>query len=124
MRGRSAMSARPRSKRALAFGITLLWALAPAFAEEETSAPTLVDSLQQQVQRITDKCHGAVVRIEATDQHGQLAGTGFFIDPTGTLFTSYTIGGDTRDIMVLVDQAKYSAHRLCADERSGLAILK
>lgn len=118
------MNARPRSKRALAFGITLLWAVAPAFAQEEASAPSIIDTLQQQVQRITDKCHGAVVRIEATDEHGQLAGTGFFVDPTGILYTSYTIGGETRDIMVLVDEAKYTAHRLCADERSGLAILK
>jgi len=63
---------------------------------------------------------GAVVRIEAVDKHGQLAGT-VFRDPTGTLYTSYTVGGDTRDIVVLVDDLN-TRRRLVADEGCGFAI--
>lgn len=118
------MNGRPRSKRALAFGTTLLWALAPAFAQDQNPGASLLEALQEQVQRVGKRCHGAIVRIEARDKHGQLAGTGFFVDPTGTLYTSYTIGGDTHDIVVMIDDARHPARRLCADERSGVALLK
>jgi serine protease Do len=82
------------------------------------------ESLQQEVRKVYEKCGAAVARIQASDRHGQLAGTGFFVDPNGTLFTSYTIGGDTHDIVVVVGELKYPARRLVADERSGIAILK
>ncbi len=83
-----------------------------------------LDSIQQQVLSIFEKCRGAVARIEATDVDGKLFGTGFFIDPSGTLYTSYSIGGETRDIVVTLGEAKYPATRLIGDMRSGVAILK
>ena len=57
-------------------------------------------------------------------RHGwRLAGSGFFVDPNGLLFTSYSVGGETRDIVVVQGDLKYSARRLVSDERSGMAIL-
>ena len=82
------------------------------------------DNLQQSVQAVFEKCRKAVVRIEAVDQHGQLSGTGFFIDPNGTLYTSYTVGGESQDICVTMGNTRYKARRLVSDLRSGVAILK
>jgi serine protease Do len=91
-----------------------------------TDEPTdrVFDSLQQSVQAVFEKCRSSVVRIDAIDRHGQLSGTGFFIDPNGTLYTSYTVGGESRDIYVTVGNERYPARRLVSDLRSGIAILK
>ncbi|MEP6668218.1 MAG: S1C family serine protease [Chthoniobacter sp.] len=104
-------------------GCSGAWAADGAPAGVPTSAPVF-DALQREVQSIFGKCRSAVVRIEASDQRGYLSGTGFFIDPNGTLYTSYTVGGDTQDIQVAFGGAHYPAHRLVSDIRSGIAILK
>ncbi len=89
-----------------------------------THADPATDLVTEQVRSIFQRAQGAVVRIEAVDDHGRLAGSGFFIDPNGTLYTSYTVGGETRDIVVCNGEMKYPATRLVADQRSGIAILK
>lgn len=71
-----------------------------------------------------ERVRKAVVRIEATDRHGQLSGTGFYIDPAGTLYTSYTIGGESTDLVVCSGEGKLPARRIFADSRSGVALLK
>ena len=43
------------------------------------------------------KCKDAVVRIEATDLYGPHEGTGFFIDPAGTIYTHYSVAGRSWD---------------------------
>lgn len=82
------------------------------------------ESLAGEVNAVFEHVQKAVVRIEATDRHGRLSGTGFFIDPNGTLFTSYTIGGESNDFEVRVGDKKYAARRLLADPRGGVAVLK
>ena len=82
------------------------------------------EAIQREVQTIFAKCRSAIVRIEANDERGYLSGTGFFIDPNGTLYTSYTIGGESRDIEVAFGGKRYHAERLVSDLRSGIAILK
>jgi serine protease Do len=82
------------------------------------------DSISQEVRDVFEKSKKAVVRIEAVDDHGKLSGTGFFIDPDGTILTAYTIGGESRDITVLNGDMKFPATRSLADSRSGIAILK
>src|SRR5439155_18407257 len=82
------------------------------------------DSIAREVRAVFEKCRDAVVKIQAVDDHGTLAGSGFFIDPNGTLYTSYTIGGETRDIVVLLGDRRIRAKRLLSDSRSGIAILK
>ena len=49
---------------------------------------------------------------------------GLLIDPNGTLYTSWSVGGEARDIVVCKGDAKYPAKRLVADSRAGVAILK
>jgi S1-C subfamily serine protease len=83
-----------------------------------------IEAIQQQVRTVFEKCQAAVVKIEAVDNHGRLSGTGFFIDPNGTLYTSYSVGGETRDIVVTLDNVRHSATRIVSDLRSGVAILK
>lgn len=81
-------------------------------------------ALSREVKDVFERCAKAVVKIEATDQHGDLSGTGFFIDPTGTLYTAYSVGGEAENIKVEFKGKKYPAHQLMADLRSGVAILK
>ncbi len=100
-----------------------LLGFSPVIAADEEPGKVF-DTLQQSVQTVFGKCRGAVVRIEAIDRHGQLSGTGFFIDPNGTIFTSYTVGGESQDIHVIFGNERYMARRLVSDMRSGVAILK
>jgi serine protease Do len=82
------------------------------------------DPLTAQVQSVFQRSAASVVKIEAQDDNGQLSGTGFFVDPDGTIFTNYSVGGESRDIVVSAGSARYPAKRIVADPRSGLAILK
>ena len=58
------------------------------------------DPLSTEVQGVFERCGKAVVKIEAEDDHGRLSGTGFFVDPNGTLYTCYSVGGESLDIVV------------------------
>jgi len=100
-----------------------LLAAAPAFGADDESRKVL-DAIQEQVQAVLEKSGPAVVRIEATDIHGRLAGSGFFIDPNGTLYTSYSVGGESQDITVHFRGERHQATRLVSDLRSGIALLK
>jgi len=82
------------------------------------------DALSEEAQAVFSRCRDAVVKIEATDRDGLLRGTGFFIDPDGTLLTSFSVGGESREIVVLQGGARKPARRLIGDPRSGVAVLK
>lgn len=116
------LSSRPFRQLAGVASGTLL-GLASVIAADEESGKVF-DTIQQSVQAVFAKCRSAVVRIEAVDRHGPLSGTGFLIDPNGTIYTSYTVGGETRDIHVMMGGDRYMARRLVSDLRSGVAILK
>src|SRR6266478_4389951 len=118
------MSLRSHSKRAGASLCLILAGLAPTLAAEPADDAALFQSLQQQVQKLHEKCGAAIIRVEAMDKHGQLSGTGFFIDPNGLLYTSYSLGGDTAEIVAILGEMKYPARRLGADARSGIARLQ
>jgi serine protease Do len=93
-------------------------------AQEEIATPSVAESIGREVQSIFERCRRAVVRIEAADLHGRLSGSGFFIDPSGTIYTSYSVGGESYDIVVCHGEMKYPARRIVSDARSGIAILK
>ena len=116
------MSRRPVSKLRL-IRIAALLAISAA-APAALYADPAFDSISQQVRTVFDRCKEAVVKIEAEDQQGHLCGTGFFIEPNGTIYTSYTVGGESHDIVVSQDNKKWTASRLLADPHSGIAILK
>ncbi|HEV3409023.1 MAG TPA: S1C family serine protease, partial [Chthoniobacterales bacterium] len=82
------------------------------------------DSISREVKEVFERSAKAVVKIRAVDEHGRLAGTGFFIDPTGTIYTAYSVGADAAGFTVEIDGKEVSAHQVMADRRSGIAILK
>jgi serine protease Do len=86
--------------------------------------PESADTISREVKEVFQRAAQCVVRLHASDQHGELCGTGFFVDPTGTIFTSYSVGGEAGDFAVEFKGKKYAARQLVADIRSGLAILK
>ena len=114
------MSRRLVSSSLLWIGLAGLWT--GSSLADAPASPS--ETLAQEVRAVFDQCRRAITKIEAVDTHGDLSGTGFFVDPNGTLYTSYTIGGESRDIVVRIGPRKYPARRLMADPRSGIALLK
>jgi len=110
-----------RARWALFSSIVLIAGFADwsrAQAEETFSA------VAKDVQAIFEKNKEAIVKIESEDSHGLLMGTGFFVSPTGMIYTSYHVAGESTDIVAEFGDKRYPAHRLVADIRSGIAILK
>ncbi len=81
-------------------------------------------AISREVKAVFERCGKAVVKIHAVDEHSELSGTGFFVDPTGTIYTSYSVGGDADNFTVQFEGRKYHATQLMADLRSGIALLK
>lgn len=81
-------------------------------------------AISQQVKDIFARAAKAVVKIHGIDEHSPICGTGFFIDPTGTLYTAYDVGGEAGDFTIEFQGKKYPARQLFADIRSGTAMLK
>jgi len=118
------MNLRPVFKRRGFSALALLTFATSTLLGSRLHADPTFDSIAQEVLAIFNHSKNAVVKIEAMDQHGLLCGSGFFIDPNGTIYTSYTIGGESHDIVVSVGDKKFPATRLIGDSRSGIAILK
>jgi serine protease Do len=89
------------------------------FAQEQSAT-----TISHQVREVFERAAKAVVKIHGVDEHSEICGTGFFVDPTGTLYTAYTVGGEAGNFSVEFDGKKYPARQLLADIRSGTAILK
>ncbi len=89
------------------------------YAQDDTAG-----AISREVKDLFDRCGKAVVKIHAVDEHSELSGTGFFIDPTGTIYTSYSVAGDADNFTVQFEGKKYHATQLMADLRSGIALLK
>ena len=104
----------------LSLGLSLWFAAIPlAYAQEQS-----VVAISHQVKDIFGRTAKAVVKIHGVDEHSEISGTGFFIDPTGTLYTAYTVGGEADNFTIEFDGKKYPARQLLADIRSGTAMLK
>src|SRR5213079_3372590 len=80
--------------------------------------------VSRQVKEVFEHAAKAVVKIHGVDEHCEISGTGFFIDPTGTLYTAYTVGGEAGNFSIEFNGKQYPAHQVLADIRSGTAILK
>src|SRR6266536_4994877 len=81
-------------------------------------------AISHQLKDIFQRAAKAVVKIHGVDEHSEICGTGFFVDPTGTLYTAYTVGGEAGNFTIEFGGKKYPAHQLLADIRSGTAMLK
>src|SRR5438552_12811576 len=110
------------------------------FAQEKSAAPTTdqtkelleravaqaesTAAISHQLKDICQRAAKAVVKIHGIDEHSEICGTGFFVDPTGTLYTAYTVGGEAGNFTIEFGGKKYPARQLLADIRSGTAMLK
>src|SRR5690348_13428972 len=103
----------------IAFALTFLPAGSLLFAQEQSAA-----AISHHVKELFERAAKAVVKIHGVDEHSEICGTGFFIDPTGTLYTAYTVGGEAGNFTIEFDGKKYPARQLVADIRSGTAMLK
>src|SRR6266403_3632021 len=112
------------SRPAAGFPLLATFASFAALASVCAQTPESPSTISREVKDVFERCSKAVVKIEATDPHGQLSGTGFFVDPTGTLYTAYSVGGEADNINVEFKGRKYPARQLLADHRSGIAMLK
>ncbi len=93
-------------------------------SSQQDVAASASEAVGREIRELFAKCQKAVVKVSAIDAHGRLCGSGFFVDPIGTLYTSYGVAGESRDIVVSHGDLKYPARRIVADSRSGIAILK
>lgn len=94
----------------------------PAPAQQEK------DSLQQKVitgiRRIMREKNTAVVRVRCFDDHGEINGSGFYIDPTGTVCTLGDMVRNAREITIVRNGQAREARIEALDPRSGVAFLK
>lgn len=127
MRQRSG-SSRPAGLSPDSFSVTVMFASVFTFlvlshvvvGQEQQSA----NSISREVKDVFERSAKAVVKIHGVDDHSEISGTGFFIDPTGTIYTSYSVGGEAENFTTEFNGKQYSARQVLADDRSGLAILK
>ena len=104
--------------------VRLILALSIFALTSSVSAQQTATDISREVKEIFGRSAKAVVKIRGVDQHGKLAGTGFFVDPTGTLFTAFSVGADADNFTVEFDGKTLPARQIVADRRSGLAMLK
>src|SRR2546430_8057270 len=88
--------------------------------QEQPSA----SSISREVKDVFERASSAVVKIHGADEHSEIVGTGFFVDPTGTIYTCYSVGGEGENFTVEFGGKTVPARQAVADVRSGLAMLK
>jgi len=81
-------------------------------------------TVSREVKDVFSRASHAVVKIHGVDEHSDIYGTGFFVDPTGTLYTSYSVGGEAENFTIEYRGKRYPARQIVADIRSGIAMLK
>jgi S1-C subfamily serine protease len=118
------LASRPAVVSQLALALVFLSAAPSLLGQQPAPPPESATTISREVKDVFVRAAKAVVKIEAIDQHGELAGTGFFVDPTGTLYTAYSVGGEADNFTVEFKGRKYPARQLLADLRSGIAMLK
>jgi len=101
-----------------------LVALSALAATAVAGQDPLGEALAGKVSAVFEQGREAVVRIESSDRHGRLTGTGFYADPSGTIYTVTGVLGDCTDITVFQGVRKFPARLLVADPRTGLALIK
>lgn len=99
----------------------------------QSSLPSDTNSLSgkvaDSVRRLSKESSPAIVRIRCHDENGEIVGTGFYLDPTGTIITLAEIVMGAQEITVEQSDASGKTKSLPAtltaiDLRSGVAFLK
>src|SRR5947207_3803308 len=83
------------------------------FAQEQSAT-----AISHQVRELFEQAANAVVKIHGVDEHSEICGTGFFVDPTGTLYTAYKVGSDAGNFTIEFGRMYYPARPHVADIRS------
>ena len=84
----------------------------------------LSSKIASTIRTLSGEKTSAVVRIRSFDEHGEVAGTGFYIDPTGTICTLAELVQGSHDIMIEQQGKTFPAVLVAIDDRSGVAFLK
>jgi serine protease Do len=114
--------------RGLVLASALAGIVGALIGQETPSAPpppaSIAEQIGSEVRGLMERSASAICRVEGADAHSSLRGTGFFVDADGTLLTTYSVGGQTEDLVVTFGEQRFPASRKLAHERSGLAVLK
>src|ERR1700746_1212031 len=115
------MSLLSGSKRRAIVAFVLIFCsrVGPRFAQDQSAT-----AISHQVRDIFDGAAKAVVKIYGIDEHSPICGTGFFVDPTGTLYTAYTVGGEAGNFTGEFNGREYPGRQLGGDIRSGSRFLE
>lgn len=84
----------------------------------------LASAIESAVSEVFQSAAPAVVRVESDDELGKVAGTGFFADATGTIYTLSSVVGDGLSVSVTHGDKRWPAKLLTKDTRSGIALIK
>jgi len=85
---------------------------------------SLADTISGEVRRIFAEHKDAVVKVRARDSFGIRFGSGFFLDPSGTIYTHAGIVMKAQEVTVIHAGRELPARVLIVDPRSGVAIIK
>ena len=99
-------------------------ALAAPPAKDVLDEDELGDAIETTVGKVFRDNSPAVVRVESDDELGKVAGTGFFADSTGLIYTLSPVVAGGLSITVTHGDRKLPARLLVNDKRSGLALIK
>ncbi|MBX2825411.1 MAG: S1C family serine protease [Gammaproteobacteria bacterium] len=87
-------------------------------------AAGVFDSISEEVNRIFKDSSPAIVKVRTISGSNPLAGTGFFINDSGLILTSYAVVRDSQKAWIEYEERKLTAEVLGKDPRSGVALLK
>src|SRR5438067_7661701 len=97
-----------KSDRVVRWLTLLIFTFALSARGQEQSS----DSISREVKQLFDRCARSVVKIHGRDEHSDLSGTGFFVDPTGTIYTAYSVGGEATNFSVEFGGKKFPARQI------------
>lgn len=92
--------------------------------EGKGAGPSLAEAIESTVSGVFRHTSPSVVRVESTDELGKVAGTGFFADSNGLIYTLSSVVGDGLQLTVTHGDRKLPARLLVKDPRSGIALIK
>ena len=91
-----------------------------------TASPnsTLSEKVSSSIRSISREQSKAVVRIRCSDSHGEINGTGFYVDPSGLICTLCEMIRGADHVSVQQEGDWHPATVVAVDPRSGVAFLK
>ncbi len=98
--------------------------LAVLAANIQVHATGVFDSISSEVNTIFQNSSPAVVKVRTISGSSPLAGTGFFINDSGVILTSYAVVRDSEKAWIEYQDRKLTADIIGKDPRSGVALLK